>query len=111
MIVYDDLEASEKIKIYDKGVTVTSRPESMYKLMIGYRTGDMHAPQLEVTEALRLEAQHFADCIETGAQPLTDGYSGLRVVQMLEAATASMRRQGAPAVVETEELRAAAFVA
>jgi predicted dehydrogenase len=108
MIVYDDLDASEKIKVYDKGVTVTGRPESMYKLMIGYRTGDMHAPQVDVTEALRLEAQHFAECIETGKPPVTDGVSGLRVVRMLEAATRSMRQKGAPVALDSRELCAVA---
>jgi predicted dehydrogenase len=108
MIVYDDLDASEKVKVYDKGVTVTNRAESMYKMMIGYRSGDMHAPQLDVTEALRLEAQHFAECIETGQQPVTDGAAGLKVVRMLEAATRSMRQQGAPVALETHELRAVA---
>lgn len=111
MIVYDDLDASEKVKVYDKGVTVTGRTESMYKLMIGYRSGDMHAPQLDVTEALRLEAQHFAECIETGQQPVTDGMSGLKVVRMLEAATRSMRQQGAPVSLENHELRAVAALA
>jgi len=104
MIVYDDLDASEKIKVYDKGVTVTGRSESMYKLMIGYRSGDMHAPQVDVTEALRLEAQHFAECIETGKQPVTDGFSGLKVVRMLEAATRSMRQKGAPVALPADEL-------
>lgn len=94
MIVYDDMESSEKVKLYDKGITVKNGPESVYKLLVGYRSGDMHCPQLDVTEALRVEAQHFADCIEQSKTPLTDGFAGLRVVSILEAATQSMRDRG-----------------
>ena len=108
MIVYDDMEPSEKVKVYDKGITVTNGPESVYKMLIGYRTGDMYAPQFEMTEALRVEAQHFADCIEQGKQPITDGYAGLRVVQMLEAATRSMKKQGALVELQRGKVRASA---
>lgn len=94
MIVYDDMENSEKVKVYDKGITVTNGPESTYQAMIGYRSGDMYAPQLEVTEALGVEIRHFADCIENGAKPITGGEAGLAVVQVLEAATLSMRNRG-----------------
>lgn len=100
MIVYDDMEPSEKVKVYDKGITLTNGPESIYKMMIGYRTGDMYAPQLDMSEALRAEAQHFAECIENGTRPITDGHAGLRVVRMLEAATRSMKTQGS--LVELE---------
>ena len=95
MIVYDDLEPSEKIKVYDKGITV-NEPEGIYKMMVGYRTGDMWAPQLATTEALLAEARHFAECVETGKQPLTDGQAGLNVVRILEAASASIRNRGQP---------------
>lgn len=108
MVVYDDMEPSEKVKVYDKGITVTNGPESVYKMLIGYRTGDMYAPQLDVTEALRIEAQHFAACIEEGKQPLTDGYAGLRVVRMLEAATKSMKARGALVELEREKGRVCA---
>ncbi|MGH9585095.1 MAG: Gfo/Idh/MocA family protein [Bryobacteraceae bacterium] len=94
MIVYDDLESSEKIKLYDKGITVRSNPESLYKLLVGYRSGDMYCPHLDVAEALGIEARHFAECIETGKTPITDGWSGLRVVSVLEAATLSMKEKG-----------------
>lgn len=94
MIVYDDMESSEKVKLYDKGITVKNGPESVYKLLVGYRSGDMYCPQIDVTEALRIEAQHFAECIETASTPLTDGYAGLRVVSILEAATQSMKERG-----------------
>jgi predicted dehydrogenase len=96
MIVYDDLEPSERIKVYDKGVTVNKSSESVYQMLIGYRTGDMWAPQLDITEALRVEALHFLRCIEKGERPLTDGEAGLRVVKVLEAATQSMLERGRP---------------
>lgn len=95
MIVYDDLEPSEKIKVYDKGITV-NEPDGVYRMMVGYRTGDMWAPQLATTEALREEARHFIDCIENGRRPLTDGAAGLDVVRILEAASTSMRNRGQP---------------
>ncbi|MBI3402932.1 MAG: Gfo/Idh/MocA family oxidoreductase [Acidobacteria bacterium] len=94
MIVYDDLEPSEKIKIYDKGITVNSQPDSVYQLLVGYRAGDMWAPQLTATEALRAEVAHFVECIERGTAPLTGGDSGLRVVQVVEAASESMAARG-----------------
>jgi predicted dehydrogenase len=94
MIVYDDMEPSEKVKIYDKGITVSDTPDSLYRALIGYRCGDMCAPQLEVVEALKIEIQHFAECIRTGAKPLTDGYAGLEVVRVLESASISMKHRG-----------------
>jgi predicted dehydrogenase len=94
MIVYDDIEASEKVRVYDKGVIVKNGPESLYKLLVSYRSGDMYAPQIDVTEALRVEAQHFADCIQNAKTPITDGHAGLRVVSVLEAATRSMKDHG-----------------
>lgn len=96
MIVYDDLEPSEKIKVYDKGVTLTGNTDSLHKVMVGYRTGDMWAPQLSGKEALLTEAEEFIGCIETGRVPLTDGEAGLRVVKILEAAAKSVERQGVP---------------
>jgi len=96
MIIYDDVEPSEKVKVYDKGITVNGSKESMYDVMIGYRTGDMWAPQLEVTEALLAEAQHFVRCITRGERSITDGRAGLRVVRILEAATQSMNTRGRP---------------
>jgi len=95
MVVYDDLEPSEKVKVYDKGVTV-SQPEGVYQMLIGYRTGDMWAPHLETTEALRVEADEFVRAIRDGVPTATDGSSGLRVVEVLEAATRSMAERGRP---------------
>jgi predicted dehydrogenase len=94
MITYDDLEPSEKIRVYDKGVSFTDDPKQIYQMRVGYRTGDMWAPKLEVTEALQVEGAHFIDCIEHGGTPQTDGRLGLRVVELIEAATSSMRGQG-----------------
>ena len=100
MIVYDDLEPSEKIKIYDKGITLNGSKENLYNTMIGYRTGDMWAPQLEITEALRVEAQHFARCITQGERSLSDGHAGLRIVRILEAANRSLSEGGRPVKFE-----------
>ncbi|HXE79463.1 MAG TPA: Gfo/Idh/MocA family oxidoreductase, partial [Vicinamibacterales bacterium] len=94
MIVYDDLEASEKVKVYDRGISLNPSPENVYQMLVGYREGDMWAPQLPVREALSLEAAHFIDCIASGVRPTTDGASGLRIVRLLEAATKSVAAQG-----------------
>ncbi len=94
MIVYDDMEPSEKVKVYDKGITVNSTPDSLYKALVGYRSGDMFAPQLDVCEALKVEIQHFVDCIKTGSEPITGGQAGLRVVRILESASLSMKQRG-----------------
>ncbi len=94
MIVYDDIENSEKVKIYDKGVVVKNGPESLYKLLVSYRSGDMSAPKLDTTEALHHEAQQLAQCIQNGTTPITDGHAGLRVVSVLEAATRSIKQRG-----------------
>lgn len=102
MIVYDDLEPSEKIKVYDKGITVTSDPARVYQMKIGYRSGDMWAPQVDIGEALQLEVRHFAECIAAGRPTDTDGRAGLRMVQALEAATESMRDRGR--VIELEQV-------
>ena len=93
MLVWNDLEADEKLKIYDKGVDIDSR-EGVYNLLVSYRSGDMHAPQLEQTEALRQELSYFVDCVDKGEKPFNDGHAGLRVVRMLEAASESMKRKG-----------------
>ena len=94
MVVFDDLEASEKLKVYDKGISLNPSPENVYQMLVGYRTGDMWAPKVAVTEALSVEAAHFADCINAGSRPITDGEAGLRVVRLLEAANESMAERG-----------------
>ncbi len=94
MLLWNDLEADEKVKIYDKGVNITSS-EGLYNLLVNYRSGDMWAPQVEQVEALRQELTHFVDCISQDLIPFNDGMAGLRVVKMLEAATESLRKRGA----------------
>lgn len=94
MITYDDLEPSEKIRVYDKGIEFTNDPKEIYEMRVGYRTGDMWAPRIDGTEALRVEGEHFVDCIENGRTPLTSGVLGLRVVKLIEAATRSMNERG-----------------
>jgi predicted dehydrogenase len=96
MIFYDDLEPSEKIKVYNKGITVGNGGEGKYRMLVDYRSGDMCAPQLDTTEALRSEVIHLLECIEHGRRPVTDGYAGLRVVRILEAASQSLTQGGRP---------------
>jgi predicted dehydrogenase len=103
MIIYDDLEPSEKVKVYDKGVSFTDDPEQIHELRVGYRTGDMWAPKLAPTEALSVASEHFVDCIEKGKAPETDGRLGLRVVELIEAATSSMRGRGETVYVRPQE--------
>lgn len=93
MVVWNDLEADEKVKVYDKGVNVTSR-EGVYKVLVNYRTGDMWAPQLEQVEALHKELSYFVDCVSNGQEPFNDGCAGLRVVKMLEAGNESLKKRG-----------------
>lgn len=96
MIVYDDVEATEKIKVYDKGVTINGTAESAHQARIGYRAGDMWAPHLPAKEALQTEAEHFIACVRSGALPISGGMAGLQVVQILEAASQSIAEQGNP---------------
>ena len=93
MVVWNDLVADEKIRVYDKGVNITSG-EGIRDLLVSYRTGDMWAPQVEQLEALHVELGYFADCVVNGKKPFNDGMAGLRVVRMLEAAEASMQKRG-----------------
>jgi predicted dehydrogenase len=94
MLVWNDLEADEKIKIYDKGVSMTANPGNLHQLLVSYRSGDMHAPQVEQIEALRAETAYFLQCIEENKTPFNDGIAGLRVVRILEAADKSIRSRG-----------------
>ncbi len=94
MFVYNDLEPSEKLKVYDKGVSFTDDPAQIYQMRVGYRTGDMWAPKLDESEALKVESEHFLDCVEKKHASLTDGRLGLRVIEVLEAATSSMKARG-----------------
>jgi predicted dehydrogenase len=93
MVVYDDMDPSEKIKVYDKGVDIKGE-ESIQSALVHYRTGDMFAPKVDLTEALSLIAAEFVDCINTHRRPVTDGQAGLNVVRVLEAADASLQQGG-----------------
>jgi predicted dehydrogenase len=93
MLVWNDLEADEKIRVYDKGVSIDSHA-GVYDLLVSYRSGDMWAPKVEQTEALRAEARYFADCISNSKTPINDGIAGHRVVRLLEAATQSIKNRG-----------------
>jgi predicted dehydrogenase len=93
MVVYDDNLVTEKVKLYDKGVTFNSI-EGLYEALVQYRSGDMYAPAIANSEALEREVKHFLFCIQQGKRPLTDGRAGLNVVSILAAAQESIRRDG-----------------
>jgi len=93
MLVWNDLEPDEKIRVYDKGVNVTAG-EGLYDLLVSYRTGDIWAPKVDATEALKSELGYFMDCILKNETPLNDGCAGLRVVRLLEAADESLKNRG-----------------
>jgi predicted dehydrogenase len=107
MLVWNDLEPDEKIRVYDKGVTKTNgngnghgngqgngKSNNLHELLVSYRMGDIWAPRIAQTEALKVEAQYFVDCVEKDEKPLNDGIAGLEVVKMLEAADASLSKKG-----------------
>lgn len=94
MIIYDDTQVIEKVKVYDRGIEVLDGTEAIHRLLVQYRMGDVYAPKLDDTEALRTECLHFLDCIRDGTEPLTSGLAGLEVVRILEAASRSMEAGG-----------------
>jgi len=96
MMIYDDMEPSEKLKVYDKGFSIATDPalEKEYQLMISYRSGDMHAPQLETREALALETDNVINAIGGKEELIADGVAGWRVVRILEAAHNSIQQGG-----------------
>jgi predicted dehydrogenase len=93
MLMWNDLEADEKVKVYDKGVSVTSK-QGIYDLLVSYRSGDIWAPKIEQTEALKVEAKYFINCILHNKKPMNDGEAGRRVVQLLAAADKSLKKRG-----------------
>jgi predicted dehydrogenase len=93
MLVWNDLVADEKVRVYDKGVQLDSG-EGIREALVSYRLGDMWAPQIEQSEALRVELSYFAHCITTSETPINDGHAGLRVVRLLEAGDCSIRKRG-----------------
>src|SRR5215471_930852 len=99
MLEWNDLDADEKIKIYDKGVSIQNR-ENLHQLLVSYRSGDMWAPQVEPVEALKAELIYFRECLTKNTTPLNDGAAGLRVVRMLEAAAESIRKRSGAVLLD-----------
>jgi predicted dehydrogenase len=93
MLVYNDMETSEKVRVYDRGVTVTTQ-EGIYQTLVDYRTGDIWSPKLDNREALAVECEHFVECVRSGTTPMTSGVDGLIVVRLLEAAERSLTSAG-----------------
>src|SRR5207244_13503341 len=93
MVVWNDLEADEKIKIYDKGAQM-SNGQGLYDLLVSYRSGDMWAPRVEQAEALKVELNYFIECVTKDQTPINDGVAGTRVMKLLEAADRSIRERG-----------------
>jgi predicted dehydrogenase len=93
MLIYDDVEPSEKLRVYDRGIAVATR-ESVHRTLIDYRMGDMWAPKVDLREALAVECEHFVACVRGAAEPLTGGAAGVRVVRLLEAASRSLAEGG-----------------
>ncbi|MET4290664.1 putative dehydrogenase [Bradyrhizobium sp. LB8.2] len=100
MIVYDDLEPTEKIKVYDKGITLDTPTENAHEFRIGYRAGDMWAPHISTKEALQTEVEHFIGCVHNGVRPISSGLSALQVIEVLEAASRSIAAQGKPVLLK-----------
>jgi len=100
MAVFDDLESTEKLRIYDKGA-VHNEDYNTFAEYIGLRFGDITIPHIKVGEPLRLECTHFLDCIRDRKQPVSDGYDGLRVVKVLDAAQKSLKQNGIPVKIES----------
>lgn len=103
MVIYDDMEPSEKIKVYDQGINVRKCDrDAIYRVMVDYRTGDMVAPKISRREALDVEAAHFVECIRTRSKPISDGALGLRVAKVLEASQLSLKNRGARVELDTD---------
>jgi hypothetical protein len=98
-LIFNDLNTTEPIKVYDRGIELGVSADERRKVLVGYRTGDVWSPYVEPGEALQAMVQHFAECIREDKPPLSDGQAGLRVVRILEAATRSMRAQGGRVVL------------
>lgn len=91
MLLWNDLDPAEKVRVYDKGADVNTE-QGLHKALVSYRTGDMFAPKIEEFEALKVETRYFLDCIQNGTKPFNDGHAGLRVVRILEAAEQSLNQ-------------------
>ena len=104
MLVWNDLEPAEKLKVYDKGITVQrGEQEKRSRLLVSYRSGDMFAPHVDQTEALSLMVKEFACCIKENRPALTDGKAGLHVLRVLEAAERSIKADGANVHIQNSE--------
>jgi predicted dehydrogenase len=101
MLIYDDTEPNEKIKIYDKRVETPPHYDTFAEFHYSYHYGDMYSPYLRQFEPLKEECQHFIDCINSGQEPKSAGIHGLRVVQILEAASESLKNNGAAVAIST----------
>ena len=101
MIVWDDNQPSEKVRIYDKGIEVIQSKDQIYKTLIQYRTGDMHCPKIEPTEALKAETQNIVNSLMNGEKPLVNGQDGLMVVKILEASQESIKNRGKEIVLNS----------
>jgi len=106
-IVYDDLNPTEKVKVYDRGITLNGDIEARRGVLVSYRTGDVWSPHIPQDEPLARMVSHFAECILESKQPLTSGEAGLRVVKILEAAQRSIKAQGGRITIWNELRRAA----
>lgn len=102
MLVYDDINTNEKIKVYDKGVEAPPYYDTYAEFHFSYRYGDIHTPRINEYEPLRQECEHFLDCITNHKIPQSDGYSGLRNVSILEAANQSLRNKGAEVALDSD---------
>jgi predicted dehydrogenase len=95
MVLYDDIQPTEKVKVYDRGISWSEDPnEARHEALVSYRSGDVHAPKLDPTEALRTECEHFIECVRSGRTPISDGRAGLRTVRILAAAQRSLANGG-----------------
>jgi predicted dehydrogenase len=97
MLVWNDMSADEKVKIYDRGVEVKSAnggKNGIHELLVSYRSGDVHVPRLEGTEALKAEVEYFVQCLEKNEEPINNGQSGFQVVRLLECADQSIKQGG-----------------
>jgi predicted dehydrogenase len=103
MLVYNDIEPNEKLKIYDKRVDAPPHYDTFAEFQYSYHYGDMHSPYIKMTEPLKVECEHFIDCIKTGHTPQTGGVAGLQVVQILEAAKQSLQQGGGEVRISFEK--------
>jgi predicted dehydrogenase len=103
MIVYDDLRTREKIRIYDMRVERPPHYDTFAEFQYSYHYGDSYIPHIHQEEPLKLACQHFIDCIQTNCAPMTGGRQGLEMIRILEAATASLKMNGAPVTFSSSD--------